>query len=605
MELSIIRPAKLVVALDIGSTYSGYAWQYRDEFEAKREPHFNTNWSAGALQLHKTKTCLMIKCQDKASRKPSDELSPRLDPSEIEDVKIGHDAENTYMKIAKMKSHELLGKYYLFSRFKMRLYEKGFADDILVEDQLSQILPLFDVMTLFIRELKQHCLQKINEKRQSPVNEKETLFVVTVPAIWSDCARDFMRKAAIKAGSGKRNVLLALEPEAAAISCIHLTSQQKKDMNNFGDVRQRFLVADLGGGTADLSAVEVQKDGTLKELSKSHGNNAGGQNINDAFMQHCHDSFQGKKWQETFSNVTPSDAVKMEANFEKSKVQIGSTDSDGQMIEVEIPTEMRRGIENKSITLKKDCILQYNDPEFVFKSDFVRKTLFQTTCDMIYNTIKNVLSRPETKGIKTVILVGGFSESPIVIETLRGKVGKDFPGVKLVVPDSPFKSVLLGAVLYGHDPMIFSSRISRETYGVDVDCIFDETKHDASKKWWNKETKEYWCEDLFDIHVKKGESVSLLKSQPKQVYNPISKDQTSVYFGLYSSSSINPMYITDEGCKQIGQLEVEMPDTAGGTDREVEVSMLYGGTQIAVLAKDVNTGKEVNAEIVFGKYEER
>ncbi|KAL4224268.1 hypothetical protein ACF0H5_017722 [Mactra antiquata] len=49
------------------------------------------------------------------------------------------------------------------------------------------------------------------------------------------------------AGSGKRNVLLALEPEAAAISCMHLTSQQKEDMNNFGDVGQKFLVADLGG----------------------------------------------------------------------------------------------------------------------------------------------------------------------------------------------------------------------------------------------------------------------------------------------------------------------------------------------------------------------
>ncbi|KAL4224271.1 hypothetical protein ACF0H5_017725 [Mactra antiquata] len=136
MELSIIKRPKLVVALDIGSTYSGYAWEYIDEFEAKREPHFNTNWGAGALQ----------------------------------------------------------------------------------------------------------------------------------------------------AGLGKRNVLLALGPEAAAISCIHLTKQRKKDMNNFGDVGNKFLVADLGGGTADLSETEVQKDGTLKELCQPHGDNAGGQNINNAFF---------------------------------------------------------------------------------------------------------------------------------------------------------------------------------------------------------------------------------------------------------------------------------------------------------------------------------
>ncbi|KAL4224279.1 hypothetical protein ACF0H5_017733 [Mactra antiquata] len=41
-----------------------------------------------------------------------------------------------------------------------------------------------------------------------------------------------------------------------------------------------------------------------------------------------------------------------------------------------------------------------------------------------------------------------------------------------------------------------------------------------------------------------------------------------------------------------------MSDTTGGRDRE-EVSMLYGGTQIAVLAKNVTTGEEVNADIVF------
>ncbi|KAL4224263.1 hypothetical protein ACF0H5_017716 [Mactra antiquata] len=601
MELSIIRPPKLVVALDIGSTYSGYAWQYRDEFEAKREPHFNTNWGAGALQLHKTKTCLMIKCKDKASGKPSGELSPCLDPSEIEDVKIGHDAENTYMKIAKVKSHELLGKYYLFSRFKMRLYDKGFHDEMLVEDQQSQPLPLFDVMTLFIGELKKHCLQKIKEKRQTTISEKEALFVVTVPAIWSESAKDFMRKATLAAGSGKRNVLLALEPEAAAISCMHLTSQQKEDMNNFGDVGQKFLVADLGGGTADLSAVEVQKDGTLKELHQSHGNNAGGQNINNAFIQHCHDSFQGEKWLEIFSNITPAEAIKMEANFEKSKVQIGASDSDSQMIEVEIPKAICKGIADKSITLKEGSIIQYDDPEFMFESDFVRKKLFHTTCDMIYkNTIKNALSKEEAEGIKTVILVGGLSESPIVIETLREKVEKDFPGVNVVVPDSPFKSVLLGAVLYGHDPMIFSSRISRETYGIETNKVFDEAKHDASKKWRNEETEDFWCKNIFDIHVKKGQSVSLLEPQPKKVYTPLYQDQKSMSLPIYSSSNINPMYTTDEGCKKIANLKVEMPDTTGGRNRKVEVCMLYGGTQLAMFVKDVTSGNEVNADIVFG-----
>ncbi|KAL4224274.1 hypothetical protein ACF0H5_017728 [Mactra antiquata] len=601
MELSIIRPPKLVVALDIGSTYSGYAWLCRDEFEDRRQIHFNTNWNTGALQLHKTKSCLMIKCKDLASGKPSVKSSPCLDSDKIEWVKIGHDAVNAYMKCTRKQGHEILRQYYLFERFKMILYEQRFHGGMYVEDQLSQPLPLIDVMTLFIQELKRHCLQKINAQQQNPIDEKDILFVVTVPAIWTDAAKQFMRKAAIKAGIGERNVLLALEPEAAAISCMHLTSQQKKDMNNFGDVGQKFLVADLGGGTTDLSAVEVQSDGTLKELHQSHGNNVGGQNINNAFAHCFRDSFQGKTWLEILSNITPSNVVKIEANFENAKMQIGSTDLIDQMIEVEIPHEIQRDIENNSITLKEGLSVQYDDGCFQLESDFVRNTLFQSTCDMIYEgTIRYVLNKHETKGITTVILVGGFSESPFVIQTLRGKVEEDFPGVQVVVPDSPFKSVLLGAVLYGHDPMIFSSRLSEETYGVATNVTYDEAKHDASKKWRNEETGILMCKDIFSIHVKKGQSVSLLEPQPKQVYKPAYQDQKAMSLLIYSSSNINPKYITDEGCKQIGKVEVEMSDTTGGRDRELEVSMLYGGTQVAVQAKNVTTGKEVNADIVFG-----
>ncbi|KAL4224272.1 hypothetical protein ACF0H5_017726 [Mactra antiquata] len=172
----------------------------------------------------------------------------------------------------------------------------------------------------------------------------------------------------------------------------------------------------------------------------------------------------------------------MEAKFESLKVQIGSTKPDDHSIVLEMPYEIRKAIDDGHISLKENADVEYDGTGFSFEPNLVREKLFQTTCDMIYkNTIQNVLSREGAKGITTVILVGGLLESPIVIQTLREKVEKDFPGVKVVVPDSPFKSVLLGAVLYGHNPMIFSSRISRETYGVKSNVDFDETKHDTSK----------------------------------------------------------------------------------------------------------------------------
>jgi len=55
-----------------------------------------------------------------------------------------------------------------------------------------------------------------------------------------------------------------------------------------------FLIQLYVGGTVDLSAVEVLKDGFMKELCQEKGNAVGGQNINDAFLQGCLDSFKGK-----------------------------------------------------------------------------------------------------------------------------------------------------------------------------------------------------------------------------------------------------------------------------------------------------------------------
>ena len=68
---------------------------------------------------------------------------------------------------------------------------------MLVEDQIGQQLPLFDVMSLFIKALKDHCLKKL-QTQGIDVDLSKTLFVVTVPAIWSEEAKKFTRDATIK-----------------------------------------------------------------------------------------------------------------------------------------------------------------------------------------------------------------------------------------------------------------------------------------------------------------------------------------------------------------------------------------------------------------------
>lgn len=609
MELSIIKGPRLVIALDIGSTYSGYAWQERSEFETNRSNiHFNTNWGAGALQLHKTTTCLYLEFPtndtveqaDTVDHGPAPVVSrPPIGKDII--VKIGHEAERKYTGLAKQKQDpaELAGRFYFFRRFKLLLYNPSFHREIQIEDQIGQQLPFFDVMALFIKALKDHCLRKLDTTGVK-YDPAKTLYVVTVPAIWSDEAKKFMRDAAEKAKIGKKNILLALEPEAAAIHCLHLPEEQRRNMNDLGMKGQKFLVADLGGGTADLSAVKVEESGLLSELLPPLGDPVGGQKINEAFLQVCHDSFEGQGWKETFSKATPVELLKMEADFEKSKVSVGSEDPDEEFIALEVPRLVKDKLEDKTIRLKPVQSVVFRDHEFMFNSDFVRSTLFQETCCVLYKTICKALKEEKAKDLKTVVLVGGFAESPIVVRTLREWIIRDFPHIKVVVPSSPFKAVLNGAVLFGHDPLIFRSRISRETYGIRTNVLYDPKVHEGTKKWPNTEDNKEYCKDIFDLHVKKEQSVVLNEKQPTKNYFPMYKSQKSLTLPIYTSTSLNPKYVTDDGCKKIGEVVVDMPDREIGTDRKVEVAMIYGGTELSVIAKDVTSGKEFSADIKFG-----
>jgi hypothetical protein len=95
----------------------------------------------------------------------------------------------------------------------------------------------------------------------------------------------------------------------------------------------------------------VDGTGSLKEICPPLGDQVGGQSINEAFFQICHESFEGPGWKETFSKATPVEMLKMEADFERKKVTIGSEDEETEMIDVEIPAPVRDKLEDKSIRL--------------------------------------------------------------------------------------------------------------------------------------------------------------------------------------------------------------------------------------------------------------
>ncbi|XP_076106868.1 heat shock 70 kDa protein 12B-like isoform X2 [Mytilus galloprovincialis] len=166
-----------VAAIDFGTTYSGYAFSSRTDF--KRDPleiHANQSWNAGSTQLAslKTPTSLLLDSDKKF-------------------VAFGYEAENEYADLISDQLHE---DYFYFSRIKMYLYQnKNLSKDLMIEDISGKSLLALDVFSLSIKALKDHFIERVN-KLVKNIQIDDILWVLTVPAIWDDNAKLFMRTSA-------------------------------------------------------------------------------------------------------------------------------------------------------------------------------------------------------------------------------------------------------------------------------------------------------------------------------------------------------------------------------------------------------------------------
>jgi hypothetical protein len=74
--------------------------------------------------------------------------------------------------------------------------------------------------------------------------------------------------------------------------------------------------------------------------------------------------------------------------------------------------------------------------------------LFTPTIDSIITLMKNTLSNRSTNGVSNILMVGGFSECPLIQEAVQ----KAFRGKRIIIPEDAGMSVLKGAILFGHRP---------------------------------------------------------------------------------------------------------------------------------------------------------
>lgn len=291
------------------------------------------------------------------------------------------------------------------------------------------------------------------------------------------------------------------------------------------------------------------------------------------------------------------DFVDMFREFETKKRQEHNV---AKQVTLKIPVCLKDMFEDETEEDIKDVVNQSSySGSLIWIGDklrIARETfdgLFSCAIGNTISHLQDLLDRPTCKDAKTIIMVGGFSESPLLQKGVRDA----FPRLKVIIPQECSLSVLKGAVIFGHNPSTISSRKAKCTYGIATSKKFNSRRHRESKKIMVK--NEAFCKDVFDRHLVIGATLDIDVAQSNQKYTPLHDDQSSLDFPVYQSPDTDPDYVTDAGCKLIGTMSVKVPNTSGGANKDVRVKMIFGGTELKLEAKQETTGEVTTARFNF------
>ncbi|CAC5406525.1 unnamed protein product [Mytilus coruscus] len=212
------------------------------------------------------------------------------------------------------------------------------------------------------------------------------------------------------------------------------------------------------------------------------------------------------------------------------------------------------------------------------------RTFFDYAIENILAELKKLVQKEELRDVKTLLVVGGHSESPVLINALN----ENFSNLDIVVPKHPSLAILKGAVLYGFESETITCRVMQYTYGIAMQRPFIPGVDPESKK---KNLVNGLVDNVFDKHTERGQTVNAGEFLKEHDYVPVRQDQVAVHYEFYATENKNPKYVTDEGCSCIGILYFEL---SGGmkSNKAMKLKINPSGTQIIAVVTEKDTGKE-------------
>lgn len=348
----------------------------------------------------------------------------------------------------------------------------------------------------------------------------------------------------------------------------------------------------LTGGTIDITAHEVIEDGRVKELITANGGNWGGTRVDAEYMDFIK-CLIGNSAVQYIQQNAPHIFFEACREFENAKRSI-MHESD-MKFNVRIPSQLVETYSrvNKGKTLKsKNTVLTNGgkDVSISFTGDKIRlaskdaEEFFTESVKAIYRHLRRLLQQNNEHKISTIILVGGYAESSILINAIKTQ----FPKKRIIIPREAAWSILRGAVIFGHDPSLIKERQSKYTYGVRVWRKFDPSKHD--EKYKTEKNGEISCQHLFSKIVEIGAPATVGEYQFKKNYEM--RDLGSKgNFSFYTSTSKDPKYTAAEEkeCSFVGYLLP--PGHSFLLNETVNIMIRFGETEIEIKAHQPKSGK--------------
>ncbi|KAL3862534.1 hypothetical protein ACJMK2_008494 [Sinanodonta woodiana] len=341
------------------------------------------------------------------------------------------------------------------------------------------------------------------------------------------------------------------------------------------------------------------EDGNLKEIHKATGGAWGGQEVDEAFKQFLIKIFGSPVFQK-FKMDAIEDYIGLFRDFEvkKRKSSLDGTD----YLTFTLPLSLVEIFQSETEETLTNLI---NQTPFaanikVLKGNKLRldislvKTFFYPAVRSVLEHLQVFYDNYDKYGISVAILVGGFSESPI----LSCAIKDNFPSWKVFVPHDAGLVVLKGAVLYGHDHSTIVYRVARYTYGLYINPPFIDGKHPVEKLKVYEDGRRL-CKQVFEPFLEEG---SLIKHGQIVLKNkrirPVVHEQDSVCFRIYASTKKDAQYTTDESCFFLGKLNVGGLDMSlPRTERTVHITITHESTNLNIHAINTKSMQTLDASI--------